>query len=95
MLTKILRGIAAASVMVVLLAGSALAAANPSPTGTGQLSQSCGSATAPDMPPGFGTAGFAHAETVYAGSGASVDHANSDKAASQYDIACYQVSQPH
>jgi hypothetical protein len=47
------------------------------------------------MPPGFGTAGFAHAGTVYAGNGVPADHANSANAVSQYDIACYQVSQPH
>jgi len=95
MLTKIVRAAAAASVAVALLAGSALAAGNPSPTGTGQPSQSCGSTTAPNTPPGFGTAGFAHAGTVYVGNGVSVDHANSANAVSQYDIACYQVSQPH
>jgi hypothetical protein len=95
MLTKIARAAAGASLAVVLLAGSALAAGNPSPTGTGQPSQSFGSATAPNMPPGFGTAGFTHAGTVYAGNGVSADHANSANAVSQYDIACYQVSQPH
>jgi len=95
MLTKIVRAAAAASVAVALLAGSALAAGNPSPTGTGQPSQSCGSTTAPNTPPGFGTAGFAHAGTVYAGNLVSVDHANSANAVSQCDIACYQVSQPH
>jgi hypothetical protein len=95
MLTKIARAAAGASLAVVLLAGSVLAAGNPSPTGTGQPSQSCGSATASNMPPGFGTAGFAHAGTVYAGNGVSADHANSANAVSQYDIACYQVSQPH
>jgi hypothetical protein len=47
------------------------------------------------MPPGFGTAGFTHAGTVYAGNGVSADHANSANAVPQYDIACYQVSQPH
>jgi hypothetical protein len=95
MFTKIVRAAAAASVAMALLAGSALAAGNPSPTGTGQPSQSCGSATAQNMPPGFGTAGFAHAGTVYAGNGVSADHSNSANAVSQYDIACYQVSQPH
>ena len=38
MLTKIARAAAGASLAVVLLAGSALAAGNPSPTGTGQPS---------------------------------------------------------
>ena len=95
MLAKIIRATAAASVAIALLAGTVLAAGNPSPTGTGQPSQSCGSATAADAPPGFDTAGFANAENVYAGSGASTDHAKSANAVSQYDVACYQVSQSH
>lgn len=67
------------------------AAANPS--GTGQPSQSCGSATAATQPNGFGTAGFAHAASVYAGSNGTPSQANgSSHAVSQYDVACYQIS---
>jgi len=71
---------------------SALAAANPS--GTGQPSQSCGSPDASIIPNGFSTDGFIHATTVYAGSDgtASALHAQSSHAVSQYDIACYQVT---
>ena len=73
----------------LLVVGFAFAA--PNPNGTGQPSQSC--QAEPMAPAGFSTAGFAHAETVYAGSGASLDHANSSNAVAQYDVACYQVSQ--
>ena len=71
------------------LPASAVAAANPS--GTGQPSQSCEEQSA--KPPGFLTGGFANAEGHYAGNGASVDHAASTHAVSQYDVACYQLSQ--
>jgi hypothetical protein len=68
------------------------AAGNPS--GTGQPSQSCGSPTAAQEPSGFGTAGFANAESQYAGSEGTPSAANgSSHAVSQYDVACYQVTQ--
>ena len=49
---------------------------------------------AEQMPAGFATVGFANAETHYAGSDgtASLLHANSDHAVSQYDVACLQVT---
>ena len=75
--------------MFVLPAGAAYA--NPSPSGPGQPSQSC--QAQPSSPAGFNTAGFAHAETVYAGS--APQNSNNPKSVSQYDVACYQVSQPH
>src|SRR5437763_5336316 len=63
------------------------------PSGTGQPSQSCGSATAPTEPNGFGTGGFANAETHYAGSDGTPSQANGNShAVSQYDVACYQQS---
>lgn len=72
---------------------AAIAASNPNPTGHGQPSASCGSAGAEQQPPGFGTAGFANAEGVYAGSDGTPSLANgSPKAVSQYDVACYQVT---
>jgi hypothetical protein len=93
MLTKIARAVAIAAVAGSLLAGTAFAASNPSPTGTGQPTQSCQAVfpLGPLSPAGFNTAGFAHAVTVYAGSGASLVSGNL-KAVSQYDVACYQVS---
>ena len=73
-----------------------------SPGTQGQPSQTCLSQNALSEPgnasnaPGSafnengGTAG-----SVYAGNGVSADHANSSNAVSQYDVACFQVSQPH
>lgn len=81
------------------LAVPASAATNPS--GTGQPSQTCLSATAPAEPGHAGSApGSAFNEnggtagSVYAGNGVSAQTANSSHAVSQYDVACYQVSQP-
>lgn len=65
------------------------------PGTNGQPSQSCGSSNAFLMPNGFNTAGFANAASVYAGSDgtASLLHANSANAVSQYDVACFQLTQ--
>ena len=56
----------------------------------GQPNQSC--EDQPAAPAGFSTAGFANAETHYAGNGAGSAHAGSTHAVSQYDVACFQVS---
>jgi hypothetical protein len=87
--------------LVVIGAGSALAATNPNTTG--QPSQTCLSQTAPNEPgnaasaPGsaFNETGPGTAGTVYAGNGISATKAASGNAVSQYDVACYQVSQAH
>ena len=83
-------------ILASLIAFAALAivvtpalAANPS--GTGQPNQSC--EEQPSGPPGFDSGGCAKAEESYAGNGPSASHANSDKAVSQYDVACFQASQ--
>ena len=68
-------------------AGAAAAASNPS--GHAQPSASCEESTS--SPAGFGTDGFAHAETQYAGS--QPQNSNNPKSVSQYDVACFQVSQ--
>ncbi len=89
--------------LVALLAGGLLAAAAaapglaaPNPAGTGQPGAECGEAGATMEPAGFLTAGFAHAETVYAGSDGTPSLAHgSSHAVSQYDIACYQVTSNH
>lgn len=74
----------------LLVAGMAFAAANPG--GTGQPSQSC--QAEPNSPLGFDTAGFAGATLVYAGSPGTPSLANGNShAVSQYDVACFQVSQ--
>ena len=77
----------------LLMMSSAFAAANPS--GTGQPGADC--ANESSQPNGFGTSGFANAEIHYAGSDGtpSAAHAQSTHAVSQYDVACYQVSQNH
>ncbi|HYY04826.1 MAG TPA: hypothetical protein VE736_13140 [Gaiellaceae bacterium] len=67
-----------------LTAVPSFGAANPS--GTGQPSQSC--EEQPNGPAGFDTSGFAHAQTVYA-------NVDGTPRVSQYDVACYQLSQPH
>jgi hypothetical protein len=64
---------------------------NPSPTGTGQPSQSC--QAEPTGPPGIisTTNGFARiAVNVYAGS--QPQNSGNPKSVSQYDVACFQVS---
>jgi hypothetical protein len=68
--------------VIAVGAAPALAAANPA--GTGQPSQSC--EEQPSGPAGFDTAGFADAQTVYA-------NVYGTHMVSQYDVACYQVSQ--
>jgi hypothetical protein len=74
-----------ASALVLLVAAApSFGAANPS--GTGQPSQSCEEQST--GPPGFDTSGFAHAQTVYA----NVDGTHR---VSQYDVACFQLSQGH
>jgi len=50
------------------------------PSGTGPPNQSC--EEQPSSPPGFNSAGFQNAQNHY-------------NEGSQYDVACYQVSQHH
>lgn len=87
MLRRIVFGLILVLVLALMVAGPAFAA--PNPGGTGQPSQSC--EAQPSGPNGFNTAGFNHATTVYAGSGASTA-SNNTHAVSQYDVACYQLS---
>lgn len=87
-----------AAVVSAIAASPAFGAGNPS--GTGQPSQTCLSSTAPSEPgnaasaPGSafnengGTAG-----AVYAGNGRTTQTPANGAAVSQYDVACYQVSQ--
>jgi hypothetical protein len=88
----------AIAVFALLGGGAALAA---SPPGSGQPSQGCLSPTAPNEPGSAATApGSAFNEDggiaggVYAGSDGTPSLANGNpKAISQYDVACFQVSQ--
>lgn len=84
-----------AMVLFAVIASTAFAAANPQGNGQpGAPNVSCGFGNATNQPPGFLTDGFAQAASVYAGSDgtASLLHANSIHAISQYDIACYQLT---
>lgn len=90
--------LALAAVAGSLAAPSAFAAANPS--GTGQPSQTCLSGTAPTEPGSAGSAsGSAFNENggtagaVYAGNGQTTQTPANSAAVSQYDVACFQVSQ--
>ena len=85
--------------VAAIAAPSAFAGGNPS--GTGQPSQTCLSSTAPSEPGNAATAsGSAFNENggtagaVYAGSGQTTQTPANAAAVSQYDVACFQVSQP-
>ena len=88
---------------VLLSSGATAASAASNPSGTGQPSQTCLNSTAPSEPgqsagaPGsaFNETGPGTAGVVYAGNGVSATTAGSTNAVSQYDVACFQVSQPH
>jgi hypothetical protein len=86
---------AVACIAALALTAGALGA--PNPNGTGQPSQSC--QAEPTGPPGITstTNGFAtRAVNVYAGSPGTPSLANGNAhAVSQYDVACFQVSQSH
>jgi hypothetical protein len=97
-------------ILVILLAavtllavGVQMALGASDPSGTGQPSQTCLSSTAPSEPgqaagaPGsaFNETGPGTAGTVYAGNGVSATTPANGAAVSQYDVACYQVSQAH
>jgi hypothetical protein len=77
------------------MSGATVMAGNPA--GTGQPGAECGDEGAEMEPAGFGSPGFEIAEARYAGSDEtpSLMHANSDHAVSQYDVACYQITQHH
>src|SRR5215203_4233878 len=57
-----------AATLMLALSGAPAAFAAPNPSGTGQPGAECGDEGATEAPAGFATGGFAHAETVYAGS---------------------------
>ena len=84
------------AMVLALSAAPAFGAGNPS--GTGQPSQTCLSGTAPSEPGNAGSArGSAFNEnggiagSVYAGS--QPQNSKNPKSVSQYDVACFQVSQ--
>lgn len=95
-----MRKLLIAAVSVIALATASTAAAT-NPPGTGQPSQTCLSSTAPTEPgqastaPGsaFNEAGPGTAGVVYAGNGQTTSTPANGAAVSQYDVACFQVSQ--
>lgn len=86
----------ASAAFVAVAPTGALAAANPSPTGTGPPSQSCQDITAAGgTEPGnaVSSPGSPFNEPTLTTPGGTGGLNYSPK--SQYDVACYQVSQPH
>ena len=88
--------IVSTATVFVLAAGPALGSGNPA--GTGQPSQTCLSEAAPSEPGNAASApGSAFNEnggiagSMYAGS--QPQNSNNTKSVSQYDVACFHVSQ--
>ena|SRR2546422_8574531 len=97
----IVKGITA-TILVVVLAFPPVTSvfADSNPSGTGQPGQSCqAQPSTPGQSANNSGSPFAggQADAVYAGNPgtASLLNANSLNAVSQYDVACFQVSQPH
>jgi len=91
MLRRLTLGLGAATLAMSMAAGTALAG---NPSGTGQPSVSCDDFQ--PGPAGFSTSGFAHAESVYANPDAQGGTSSGNwHVVSQYDVACYHVSQAH
>ncbi len=92
------RAIAAAVLAIGMSAAAVLPAAASNPPGTGQPSQTCLSSTAPSEPGNAASArGSAFNEnggiagSVYAGQ--QPQNSKNPRSVSQYDVACFQVSQ--
>ena len=83
-------------VLSVMVASTALA---DNPGTQGQPNQSCGSSTAPNTPgnsasaPGSAFNPNGQAGSVYAGE--QPQNSKNPNSVSQYDVACFQNSQPH
>jgi hypothetical protein len=90
MIRRLIRASGAAAAAVLLASSVALAG---NPAGTGQPGAECGDDGATVEPSGFSSGGFENAEEHYAGEGGGSWHADNDHAVSQYDVACYQVTQ--
>jgi len=85
-----MRKLILAAFAALVVAAFAAGPASATPTGTrGQPNQDCEGllASGGSQPPGFGTAGFANAQSHYADSQNGNPHA-----VSQYDVACFQLS---
>ena len=82
-MSPVRRGVFAIVFMAALVVPAGAASA------TGQPSKSCEDVSS--APAGFATDGFAHAKTQYAGT--QPQNSNNPKSVSQYDVACFQLSQ--
>ena len=93
MLRKLTLGLAASG--AILIAGTTGASAAANPNGTGQPTQSCQSQpSSPGNAANTSAAAFnptGTAATHYAGQ--QPQNSSNPKSVSQYDVACYQVSQ--
>jgi hypothetical protein len=85
------------SSVLAIGAAAGVLAGGGNPAGTGQPGVECGEEESILEPHGFLTDGFANAEERYAGSeeSASLAHAASDHAVSQYDVACLHFTASH
>jgi hypothetical protein len=84
---------AGAAALALSLSASIVFAGNPA--GSGQPSTSCDNPGA-IAPNGFGTAGFANAESQYANPDAQGGISSGNwHVVSQYDVACYQLGLHH
>ena len=93
MLRRAMIGIGAATLALSMSATIALAG---NPAGTGQPGAGCGDPNATVEPNGFSSGGFVVAEAHYANPDSSGGvHSGNVHVVSQYDVACYQVSQHH
>lgn len=83
----------------LVLTGAAVAHATSNPSDTGQPSQECGDSTAMTRPgssmtaPGSAFNPDGKAGTVYAGE--RPQNQKNQTSVSQYDVACFRVSQSH
>jgi hypothetical protein len=85
--------IGTAIALLLAIAPGAAATAARNPSGSGQPGAECGEENATSEPTGFLTAGFANAESHYAGSDGTHSLVSGNAhAVSQYDIACYQIT---
>ena len=86
--------------LAAMIVGLGIAFVSPAPVvnaanppGSGQPGVECGDEGATSEPAGFGTDGFAVAETRYAGSDGTPSLAHgSEHAVSQYDVGCFQLT---
>jgi hypothetical protein len=96
MVRKLILVIGASAALSIAAGTAALAGSTGN---TGQPNQSCGSQTAPMTPGNAANASGSafnpngQAGSVYAGQ--QPQNSNNPTSASQYDVACFQVSQSH